>query len=374
MAGLTLPRQARMSSSAPILRGVIWGRRRGVPTASESAQAQVPEGAPADRDPLEDVPLAALAVSPSMQVLRANAQARALFKAEGAPLPASLVELTRESRLEEAIRAELTGTDVRLVHHGRVVRIEILAGPDSSAGERTVFIHDLTELRRLQTVRQEFVANLSHELKTPLTSLRLAAESLEGDPPPEARKRFAERVVREADHLVAIVDNLRQLVEIEGGRINVRPARFDLRELIEEVSQRIQLDRPLNVEAPAGLSVIADRAKLAQALGNLLDNAAKFSPPGSAVDVSAESLGGEILIRVRDRGHGISPEHWERVFERFYKVDPARSREMAGSGLGLAITKHLVMAHGGRVWTEAHREGGQVFGLAIPAPGSITAP
>ncbi len=133
-----------------------------------------------------------------------------------------------------------------------------------------------------------------------------------------------------------------------------------------------------------GLHVTADRTRLAQALGNLLDNAAKYSPPGSPVEVEAGLDAGELRLTVRDHGPGISPEHWPRVFERFYKVDPARSREendardgaraTTGSGLGLAITKHLVRAQGGRVWTEAAREGGQVFGVAIPLPIVINDP
>jgi signal transduction histidine kinase len=112
--------------------------------------------------------------------------------------------------------------------------------------------------------------------------------------------------------------------------------------------------------------VATDRAKLVQALDNLLDNAAKFSPPGAAIDVGVNVTSEEVVISVRDRGPGISPEHWSRVFERFYKVDRARPRESGGFGLGLAITKHLVQMLGGRIWTETAREGGQVFYIALP--------
>jgi signal transduction histidine kinase len=150
-----------------------------------------------------------------------------------------------------------------------------------------------------------------------------------------------------------------------------------VRELVQETVDRLSLDRPLKLSITSGLHVTADRTRLAQALDNLLDNAAKFSPPGSPVEVDASVDGDEFRLTVRDHGPGISPEHWPRVFERFYKVDPARSRDgseagrgggraTTGSGLGLSITKHLIRAQGGRVWTEAAREGGQVFGLAIP--------
>jgi two-component system phosphate regulon sensor histidine kinase PhoR len=215
-------------------------------------------------------------------------------------------------------------------------------------------------------VRQEFVANLVHELKTPITSLRLTAESLLGDPLPKDRRRFAERLVREADLMSKIIDNLRQLGDIETGVMAVDASDFDLAELIHDSVARLDTDRTVNTSIPPNLVISTDRPKLAQALGNLLDNAAKFSPPGTAIDVKAEVTGDEVVLSVRDRGPGISPEHWSRVFERFYKVDRARPREAGGFGLGLAITKHLVQVLGGRIWTETARDGGQVFYIALP--------
>jgi signal transduction histidine kinase len=140
----------------------------------------------------------------------------------------------------------------------------------------------------------------------------------------------------------------------------------DLAELAVEVRRRNRLERDIQVHVQPGLEIVADHEKLAQALANLLDNAAKFSPPNAPIEVDARTVEGELVITVRDHGPGISPEHWDRIFERFYKVDPARSREMAGTGLGLAITKHLVQLMGGRVWTEAADDGGQVFALALP--------
>jgi two-component system phosphate regulon sensor histidine kinase PhoR len=229
-----------------------------------------------------------------------------------------------------------------------------------------MFLIDVTELRRLATVRQEFVANLVHELKTPLTSLRLAAESLLGDPAESDRKRFADRVVKESDLLTKIIDNLRQLGEIEARSMAVDATEFDLGELVRESVARLGIDRPVNSDIPADLTITTDRPKLVQALDNLMDNAAKFSPPGTAIDVHAEIVGSEVRISVRDHGPGISPEHWSRVFERFYKVDRARPREAGGFGLGLAITKHLVQVLGGRIWTETAHDGGQVFTIALP--------
>jgi two-component system phosphate regulon sensor histidine kinase PhoR len=306
----------------------------------------------------------ALLLDAERRVLAANRAAREFFAIDPARLPAGLLEVTREGRLLEALRAGSPEGELRLSHHKRIAQTRLVPGP--LPGDTLVFLVDVTELRRLETVRREFVANLSHELKTPLTSLRLAAESLLGDPPAPTRERFAQRVVKEADHLAGIVANLRQLVEIEGGVMAIQLTRFQLAELISETAERLGLDRPLRVRCPDGLEVTSDRTKLAQALGNLLDNAVRFSPTGSLIEIEAVEAGTELQVTVRDHGPGISPEHWGRVFERFYKVDPSRSRAATGSGLGLAITKHLVLALGGRVWTEAAPGGGQVFGIALP--------
>src|SRR5205823_14842524 len=140
----------------------------------------------------------------------------------------------------------------------------------------------------------------------------------------------------------------------------------DLVELIDQLRPRAGSRHPLTVASPDKLEITTDRAKLAQALGNLLDNAAKFSPETSTIDVVVQADAVGVRLSVRDRGPGISPEHWQRVFERFYKVDKARPREAGGFGLGLAITMHLVQTLGGTVWTEAAEDGGQVFTIELP--------
>lgn len=306
----------------------------------------------------------ALLIDAEKGVIDANDTARSFFAIDRARLPASLVEVTLEARLVEILATGEKLTELQLVHHRRVVRSALVDGP--RAGQTLMFLTDVTELRRLATVRQEFVANLVHELKTPLTSLRLAAESLLGAPAPAERKHFAERVIKEADLVTKIIDNLRQLGEIEASSMAVEAIEFDLGELVGESVTRLGIDRPVNTDIPGALRVTTDRPKLVQALDNLLDNAAKFSPRGTPIDVHAETAGDEVRISVRDHGPGISPEHWSRVFERFYKVDRARPREAGGFGLGLAITKHLVQVLGGRIWTETARDGGQVFTIALP--------
>ena len=315
-------------------------------------------------DLLEHAPVSALLLDASSRVIAANESARAFFEIDVHRLPASLVEITLESRLLDLVGGDESEHEIHLVHHRRTVLARVV--PARRQGEWLLFLTDITELRHLARVRQEFVANLVHELKTPLTSMRLTAESLLGDPLPKDRRRFAERIVREADLVSKIIDNLRHLGDIETGVISLDITHFELAELIDDSINRLPVEREIRLEMPKDLVVATDRAKLAQALGNLLDNAVKFSPPGTPVEVNA-TANGELVISVRDRGPGISPEHWSRVFERFYKIDRARPREAGGFGLGLAITKHLVQALGGRIWTEAGRDGGQIFSIALPA-------
>ena len=307
--------------------------------------------------------MVALLIDRDQKVIAANDAARVFFDIDPAGLPASLVEVTLEGNLSGVLRAGVPEGETQLIHRRRVVRSKLVPGPQP--GQTLMFLTDVTELKRLERVRQEFVANLVHELKTPITSLRLTAESLSARPPDRDRARFAERLVREADLMSRIIDNLRQLAELDSATPATDPTTFELAQLIEELRPRAGHAHHLEARLPESLLVTTDRVKLAQALGNLLDNAAKFSPPGTAIDidVTAEPA---LRISVRDRGAGISPEHWQRVFERFYKVDRARPREAGGFGLGLAITKHLVQSLGGTVWTEAAEDGGQVFTIELP--------
>ncbi len=337
---------------------MIWDRREAI---EGRGGAHVTNDLFADL--LEHAPVAVLLLDAANRVIAANEAARSFFEIDMSRLPASLVEVTLESRLLDVVGSEGLEHEVQLVHHRRTVLARVV--PARRQSETLLFLTDITDLRHLARVRQEFVANLVHELKTPLTSLRLTAESLLGDPLPKDRKRFAERVIKEADLLSKIIDSLRHLGDIETGVISLDITRFDLAELIDDSLTRRALDREIHIDVQRDLVIASDRAKLSQALGNLLDNAAKFSPPGTPIDLTV-SANGEIVISVRDRGPGISPEHWSRVFERFYKIDRARPREAGGFGLGLAITKHLVQALGGRIWTEAARDGGQIFSIALP--------
>jgi two-component system phosphate regulon sensor histidine kinase PhoR len=337
---------------------VIWAQWRRLRHGQESIRPDDPF-----EDLIEEAPAAALLLDRSQFLVAANRAARELFSIDPQRLPLGLVEATREGVLVAAVSSGKPEMELRLAHRRRIVQTRAVPGPGS--GETLLFIEYVTDLRRLETVRQEFVANLGHELKTPLTSLRLAVESLQGDLPVDARRHLAGRAMREVDNLSLVIANLRQLAELEAGRDVARPERFEVKALIEETAARLRFSRPLDLRVEAAW-VTADRSKLGQALANLLDNAAKFSPPGSSVEVTAVQESGLLRIVVSDHGPGISPEHWDRVFERFYKVDASHSRDVPGSGLGLSIVRHLALALGGRAWTEAARDGGQVFAIAIP--------
>src|SRR3984893_9862594 len=255
----------------------MWDRRRDL-------RPLEPNLAPRDlfAELLEHAPVMAILLDAENRVVGANEAARDFFEIEQSKLPASLVEVTLESRLFDVVRFDQPQAEAQLVHRRATGLTQLV--PGRREGEKLLFLTNITELRRLSTVRQEFVANLVHELKTPITSLRLTAESLLGDPLPKDRHRFAERLVKEADLLSKIIDNLRQLGEIEARTMAVETTEFDLAELVQDSITRLGLARPVNADVPANLNVTSERPKLVQALDHLLDNAAKFSPPGSAID------------------------------------------------------------------------------------------
>lgn len=321
-----------------------------------------PAAGPFD-DLLEEAPVIALLLDGANSVIAMNRAAAAFFSAQRADLPKGVIEVTREGALLDVLRGGRPEREIELVHSRRAVHVRLVPGPAS--GDTLMFLTDVTELRRLERVRQEFVANLSHELKTPVTALRLAIESLEGGTTEQDRRRFVQRALDEADHLAGVIENLRKLASLEAGEVRADFGDVPLAETVEEVVQRLRIEPRTQLRIDRELMVRADRQMLSQALANLLDNAVRFTPDEGEVVISAAESAGEVVVSVRDHGPGIAPEHWERVFERFYKVDPARTRQTGGTGLGLAITKHLVQAQGGRIWTEAGPDSGQVFSIAL---------
>jgi len=246
-----------------------------------------------------------------------------------------------------------------------------------------MLMDEVTELRRLQRMRSEFIDNLSHELRTPITTIRLLTETLTQDvarPDVEVPARVRERIEKidvETDHLAQMVNELLDLSRIEGGAAELHFDNVRIGELITAALERLRTfaDRQLvGLEADLpedGLPPVwGDEERLGQVLVNLLHNAVKFSPQSSVVTVSAEVLDGQVAVRVRDQGAGIADSDLDRIFERFYKVDKARQRGHGGTGLGLAIARHVVEGHGGRIWAESDEGRGSVFTFTVPLAGT----
>ena len=260
----------------------------------------------------------------------------------------------------------------------RFVQVQGAALRDASGVRIGVLIvlHDVTRLRRLEVVRREFVANVSHEIKTPITAIKGSVETLiDGDMhAPEVRQRFLGIINRQADRLNAIVEDLLALARIEQDaereRIDLAPTR--LCEIVQSAMEAVVItargkEIAIDVRGDEELDAPLNRALMEQAVVNLLDNAIKYSPSGTTIHVSCERVGDELAIAVRDEGVGIEAEHLPRLFERFYRTDRARSRAQGGTGLGLSIVKHIANAHGGRVDVESQFGVGSTFRILVPA-------
>jgi two-component system sensor histidine kinase SenX3 len=238
-------------------------------------------------------------------------------------------------------------------------------GPD----ERT---SDESDAVRLEATWGDFVANVSHELKTPVGAVALLAEAvLDAADDPRDVRRFGTKILNEANRLGTLVTELIALSRLQGTERLPEPAIVEVDEVIHKALDRCRLAAEsanirINANPPSGLLLKGDATLLVTALSNLLDNAVSYSPPGSAVSVSTGLVHGLVEITVTDRGVGIAPEHKERVFERFFRVDQARSRSTGGTGLGLAIVKHVAANHGGDVQLWSKPGAGSSFTLRIP--------
>jgi two-component system phosphate regulon sensor histidine kinase PhoR len=234
----------------------------------------------------------------------------------------------------------------------------------------------VTDLRRLESLRRDFVANVSHELRTPVTAVRSAAETLResalADPDPAVPARFVDIIVRNAERLQSLIEDLLELSRLESKEFRLRKERVEL-SVVATIIMGLFRERAdkkgvkLKVELPGDLPALTtDQRALEQVVSNLVDNAVKYCPAGSSVTVSAEKTNGAVKVVVRDTGPGIDPKHVPRLFERFYRVDAGRSREIGGTGLGLSIVKHLVEAMGGQVTVDSAVGHGSVFSVTLP--------
>ena len=299
-------------------------------------------------------------------------------------------ELFRHQQLNDLVTTILRShtlheDEIVLPLTGRCLQIEASPAGGERENEACVVLvfHDITELRRLEKIRKDFVANVSHELRTPLTSIKGYVEALldGAKDDPVTSTKFLDIIVKQSDRLNLIIEDLLELSKIESGRVSLKEEPLVLRSVIDRTMSMIKpiaekkRHRLIAVIDPSLPAVAGDEDRLVQVLTNLLDNAIKYTPAGGTITIAAkaspsaehaEQPSGSIDLSVADTGIGIPEQDRPRVFERFYRVDKARSRELGGTGLGLAIVKHIVEGHGGQVWVEANYPQGSRFMVRLP--------
>ena len=307
------------------------------------------------------------------RIVTANAAARELLGYGSTDELPDLPELFRVKAAREVVDAVLQG---RTVESGELEiddRAVLINARPLPSGGAVLVIHDVTELRRLEAVRRDFVANVSHELKTPLTSISGYAETLLTDSPDgETARRFLATIVENSRRMQRLVDDLLDLSRIEGGQWQPQPELLDVRELVRHawsaVSDRAQsCGVELRVEIEPGAETLhADSDAVHQVLRNLLENSLRYTPRGGHIVCRSRTEENGLSLSIADTGLGIPLQHLSRIFERFYRADQSRSRAEGGTGLGLAIVKHLVEAHGGRVSAESQLGSGTTITCWFP--------
>ena len=376
-----------------IAAGVMFGRGYAVANQDQQSEIRTQEQVTPDdiaRDRLFEATLSGMreglvVVDLDMRVVASNPSARRLFHSPFSDLERQrLTQLTRSPAIYSAFLDALQGKErsgVKVETFGaerNIFDLRVVPLNNEQTGKPVGAIgvfFDVTRLERLERVRQEFLSNVSHELRTPLTSIMAFVETLEsGEAPKEDAQRFLEIIRKNASRMNRLIDDILELSAIEAGTVRVDPEDVLLGELVQDVfgslatkadSQQIELVN----KVPPGSRVYADTSRLEQMLTNLVDNAIKFNRQGGRVVVSYE-VGKRSRIKVEDTGEGIPTQHIDRLFERFYRVDRARSREMGGTGLGLAIVKHLARAHGGEVSVESKLGEGSTFVIELPSSGN----
>ncbi len=313
------------------------------------------------------------------QVLFANPAARKLFDTNN-PLNHSVAEVVRNHQLIEAWRRcqqtrETQSESVELPMQRKF--LQLIAIPDTHEGGSLLLVQDLTRVRRLETVRRDFISNVSHELRTPLASLKALTETLQNGAlsDPIAGPRFLGRITTEVDALTQMAQELLDLSRIESGQVELIRAPLSPKKLLCSAADRMKMQAEraglkITVVCDDHLpSLNADKSRLEQVLVNLIHNSVKFTKPGGEITLEAVSVVGAapygdfIRCAVRDTGVGIPSESLSRIFERFYRVD--KSRTGSGTGLGLSISKHIVEAHGGKIWAESEEGRGSVIYFEI---------
>ncbi|MGA2692448.1 MAG: ATP-binding protein [Opitutaceae bacterium] len=329
-----------------------------------------------------------IVIDGSSKIRLANHAAEQFFGFEGNAAGKTVLQATRNhevaalvTRLDQEL--EVLGHELRIDSTGspRFLQVNALAMRDAAGGNDGAILvfHDMTRLRQLEGVRQEFVGNVSHELRTPLSLIKSAAETLldGAKDDPAALLRFLQIIDKHANRLSLLIDDLLLLSTLDSGGLRLDrqplPVRSSVQDAIDDLGPRSHArDVRLQNRVPPALVVFADNDRMRQVISNLVDNAIKYGRVGGTTTVDAQQLpDGRVEIIVTDDGPGIPKEAQKRIFERFFRVDKARSREQGGTGLGLAIVKHVIQAHGGEVRIESEPGHGARFILSMPpVPGS----
>ncbi|MEU0492524.1 sensor histidine kinase [Nocardiopsis changdeensis] len=323
---------------------------------------------------LSALPSSAVVLDSADRVLRASSAARAFGIVRGEELVIDeLLSLARRVRRDGVIRE--TEIEVAVRKFGPdATSFAVRVAPLGGTGLVLVLAEDQTEHRRVEAVRRDFVANISHELKTPVGALSLLAETVQdASDDPEAVRRFTDRMQTEASRLTALIQDLITLSRIQGAEPMAEPTRVDLGGVVEEALDAVRMPADakgieLVGSGAEGITVLGDEGLLGTALRNLIANAVSYSPKNTRVAVSVALTRSTVDISVADQGIGIPQQDLERIFERFYRVDAARSRATGGTGLGLAIVKHIMTHHRGEVTVWSKEGSGSTFTLRLPRP------
>jgi two-component system phosphate regulon sensor histidine kinase PhoR len=322
-----------------------------------------------------------LVVNAQGEIQLVNDAARRMLNLSDAPEHRHYLEIVRHPGISAHVGAVLRGAESESVEiplqPGLIALVRSAPVASGAATGAVVVLHDITDLRRADRIRRDFVANVSHELRTPLTAVRGYVEALlDGSADPAESRRFLEIILRHTLRMERLVRDLLRLARLDAGYEPLERAtcpvhglfagiRAELAPVLEARGQRVSDD-----VGPDAAMVLADPAKLHDAVKNLVENASNYSPEGSTIWLGAGRAGNRVLLTVADQGPGIPEADLGRVFERFYRVDKARARtgrDPGGTGLGLAIVRHLVELHGGRVWAANRPDGGALFTIELPA-------
>ncbi len=283
--------------------------------------------------------------------------------------------------VRDFMRSRLHGArDIEIFEGGKFFKVHMMPVEENREENLLLFLRDITEEKRVEAIKRDFVANVSHEMRTPLASIKGYSETLLDGAMDDRNtlRDFLKIIDRHATRMSRLIDDLLILSRLESQQVPVNPCPMDLKGLVLSTTasfERQAADKGIRLSAslPEGLPpVLGDRDRLEQVMVNLLDNAIKYTPSGGSVEVAACESDGMVQVDVKDTGIGIPPEDIPRIFERFYRVDKARSRELGGTGLGLAIVKHIIQGHDGRVWVESEPGRGSTFSFTLRSSGGAS--